>query len=108
MNKYAGETPILLGDAEYKLVYDWKALAEIHSLHGADAFKKNLDPNVLVDIVVCGLKKNHPQITRDFVLNASPPLLPTINTVAAAVNLAYYGVDGEQDTGVEEQTEKKI
>jgi hypothetical protein len=111
MNKYAGETDILIGDKKCTLVFNWRAIAEIHSTLGKDFIadlQNNVNPATIADVLLIGLKKLNPEVTREQILDASPPLLQTVQTVAEAIGFAYFGAEKPvKSEGGEQPTEKK-
>jgi hypothetical protein len=111
-NKYAGEVTFAFGDAEYTLCYDWKAISAVQSKYGNKAFAELFDaPNLatLAGILAIGLKKNHPEMTADKVMDISPPAVEAVKLIDRAVAFAYFGADGlkEIEAQASEADEKK-
>lgn len=96
MNKYRGEQILTIGDQELTLVYDWAALSRIRSEMDLAAQERALSGEMgpLSEVVAAGLARYHPEWTAAKVFDASPPLMPTIRAVEAALNAAYYGPAG--------------
>src|SRR4051794_24089749 len=106
---YTGETPFKIGDKTLTLVFDWRAMAQAQEAHGKDVFKDlmNAGPEVIADVLAIGLSKNHPDITKEKVLDFSPPMIPAINTINQALLYAYFGPDGPPKDPQTEDTGKK-
>lgn len=96
MNPYTGETPITIGGTEYTLVLDWRALSKIKSLFSEKVWTdlKGADPEVLAEVLAIALNKKHPEVTKETILDASPPLVSVISALDKAVAAAYFGADG--------------
>lgn len=103
-NKYTGETSITIGDKELTMVFDFRALARIHTTHGADSIKKFFDrndvwqqsPAIIADYVHIGLQRKHPDISLDEVLDGLPPYVDTIARLSKALVYAYCGADYDE------------
>lgn len=94
VNRIRGECSVNLGGREHRLCYDWDALTKID-----ESFPDGLDltrPEVLSQVVAIGI--GDPEITPEMVSEYSPPLLPTIEAVEKAHNLAYFGQLEADDT----------
>lgn len=98
-NNYTGDTPLVWPGSSYTLRYDWRALAAIQT-----AFEGKIDEHVgpalgdplshvddFLTIVVAGLAKHHPEMTREAIEEMSPPVGITRDAVVAAINRASYG-----------------
>lgn len=110
MNKYTGEVDIKLGEKTCTLIYDWRAIAQIQSTLGKDFItdlQKNVNPGSIAEVLVIGLKKKNPEVTVDQILDASPPLLHTIEIVATAIGFAYFGAEGVPEKAGAADPEKK-
>lgn len=95
-NKYTGEVTLDLAGVSCTLVYDWRALADIQSKYGEDAFDTlfediNGDFEKLADILAAGLRRHHPEMTAAAVMEASPALLPVREAVHLAILAAFLG-----------------
>lgn len=96
-NAYLGESTVNLSGKAYTLVYTWRGLAEIQTKFGGNILKElfsGLSPLTVAEIIHIGLKKNHPEITLDHVIDSSPPMIPTLQALDRALALAYFGADG--------------
>lgn len=98
-NKYTAEITVQIDKKKCVLVYDWHALSELHSrfpddLRGGllDVGKVN-DPLKLAAILAIGLKKHHPDVTEEFIIDLAPPLVPMKKPLDEALALAYFGAD---------------
>lgn len=96
-NAYTGRAPLQLDGREFGLVFDWEALARVKSELGGDALKiiaEGPDPERLALIVAIGLARLHPEMSAPAVMALSPPFVPTMNAVSAALSVAYWGPKG--------------
>ena len=95
-NPYTGETPIEIGGEELTLVFDWRALARMRAELGEDGQVRALggDVEALAQLVEIGLARRHPGWDAGRVLDASPPLMATVDAVTKALNAAYFGPGG--------------
>lgn len=93
-NKYTGEASITIGKDTHSVSFNWRKLAKIKSLF-TDQIWSNLqgaDPETLAEILVIGIDKH--DVTKDYILDNSPPLIPVIKALDEAVGYAYFGPDG--------------
>jgi len=97
-----GNYKIIITGKEYNLRFDWKALAEVESAHGDTPNLFNSD--VVASIASMGMIRSHPEMTKDRIIELSPPLVPFINSVQKALNWAYFG----KDSAPEDTQKKKI
>lgn len=100
MNPYRGEFEIeWLNGEKRTIVYDWHAIATLRKKFGEDANviveKMNSDFDVMADVVMIGLRKYHPEITAKDVMDASPPIIPTVQAVVDSLNIVM-GIKGEE------------
>jgi len=96
-NNYTGETEFLFDGHSLNLCYDWRALGEIQTKHGATILKElfsGINPLIVADLLLIGCKKHHPDMTLDKILDMSPPLVAAIKAVDKALERAYFGADG--------------
>lgn len=89
INKITGENEIQIAGRVYMLRYDWRALAEVVQRHG-DA-PNMMNPEVIASIAAIGLAKRYPDITAEFIMELSPPLLPFSRAIQEAIQWAYFG-----------------
>ncbi|SRR5581483_6793029 len=93
---HTGEKKIEIGGKKVTLVYDWKAISRAQAAHGSEVFNLLLSsgPEVVADVLAIGLEKSNPEMTAEAILELSPPLIPAINAIHAALSVAYWGPDG--------------
>jgi hypothetical protein len=94
-NAYLGEVDIELGGQSYTMVLDWRAIAEVNTKFGKDAFT-NLsaaigDSEKLAGILCVALKKHHEGMTVEKIMDLSPPLLLVATCLDLALTYAVYG-----------------
>lgn len=92
-NKYTGEVPLKVGDKDGILVYDWAALAVIKS-NTTQAEIGNLaqmHPEKLALVMAAGFKKKNPDITVEYIMANSPPIMDAAQAVDRALLFAYHG-----------------
>jgi hypothetical protein len=104
MTKYNGEVKVKLGGKDYTIVYNWAALADIQEKHGFNLLLNlaNAKIDAVADVLLVGLKKHHPDVTKEFLLEASPPLIPLLTALNEAVTYCFYGADGAPKEAGEE------
>lgn len=112
MNQYTAQVPIEILGAEYKLELDWRAIGRIKTELGDRALANihSHSPEDITTILLIGLAKHHPEVTRDMVLNSSPPWLPTLNKIQLALAYFYWGAEGpplDKDDAPAEDDSKK-
>ena len=100
MSNITGEYKIEISGKTYTMRFDWKALAEVQVAHGD--IPNLLNSEVVASVASFGLIRNHPEMTKDRIMELSPPLTPFMNKVTKALNWAYFGKDS-----VPEDAEKK-
>lgn len=115
-NPYTAETAITIGGQQCSLVFDWLALAAIHTECGADAinntFKKSTmwqqSPMVYAKMVHAGLKAKHPEVTFEQVVSGLPPFAIVVEILTTALLVAYFGNDNPQpaDDGSADDSKK--
>jgi hypothetical protein len=95
INKITGEQGVEIGGREYVLRYDWQALSDVEQAHGGEP---NLfDPAIVASVASFGLRKRHPEMTADKIMELSPPLVPFAQAVQAALQWSYFGPDAVPD-----------
>lgn len=92
MSAYDGAVSVRLGAADYELRFDWAALAEIKQRHGDEA--DLMDLSVLASVASIGLRRAHPELTSERILQLSPPVAPLVWAVQRALEWAYFGPEG--------------
>ena len=93
MNKYTGEVDFKLGDKTYTLVFDWRAIAEYQSRFGKDANIEDFSLEQIAETLLIGLKKHHPDISIDDIMDQSPPLGYVSDCIIEAFVYAHHGVE---------------
>ena len=96
-NKYTGATPLMLNGKKYTLVFDWRALAKLRSQFNDKDISNLLNEGQIGDIaaiVAIGLEKHHDHMTAETVIEISPPLMTTLESLDDALTFAYFGPDG--------------
>ena len=92
-----GETPVDLGTlGRCTLRYDWRAQAQLQPLVSEcdlAAVLAGHEPERFAAIVAVGLRRHHPTITAERLLDVSPPLTPVARAVVVALNRARFGRD---------------
>ncbi|NFV79995.1 hypothetical protein [Magnetospirillum aberrantis] len=96
VNPYTGDTPVSIGGRRLTLAFDWLAISAVRTDLGADGQAAALagDLYKLASLIAIGLRRHHPDWTGDMVVAASPPVVPTIKAVEAALAAAWFGPDG--------------
>jgi hypothetical protein len=96
-NAYTAETPVAIEGKELILRFDWRALGAVKTEFGTAALGDLIrgdDPHALAKMLAIGLAKRHPEWTVERILDASPPVMPTVDALTAALNAAYFGPGG--------------
>ena len=114
-NQYTGTQEITLAGKTCQIVYDWLALSEIHTEYGKEIINnlfKAASPEQMAGILAIGLKKHHADMTKEAILELSPPFIPTVAVIDKALAFAYFGPGIEHETeseaaGEAEPTKKK-
>lgn len=107
MNKYTGEITIKIVGKDYPVCFNWRALSKVKSLF-TDAIWSNLqgaDPEKLAEILEIGI--DNPEVTKEFILDASPPLISVVKVLDQAVGFAYFGPDGVPEATDQSDDNKK-
>lgn len=107
MNKYTG-TVDFFGK---KMQFTWGAISELKSRFSD--FKpediQNLnDLDKIAEIIAIGLKAHNPDITKDDIINMSPPLIKAVNILDSALVVAYLGTDVLEEVEAQEEPKKKV
>lgn len=95
-NPYTGDTPVEIGGQRLTLAFDWAAFSEIRASLGREGQALALagDLKALAALTAIGLKRHHPEWDAAMVTGHSPPVMPTIKAVEAAMTAAWFGPDG--------------
>ena len=110
-NKVTGEYPIEINENTYTLVFNWKALAQINDEHGIAALQDVggiMNPETVAGILLAGLETKHAgELTKEDIIKASPPLVPTIQIIAEAIHFCYFGTEREETNQEQSKSKKK-
>lgn len=109
-NAYTGEVEIIIGGLPLTMQFNWRALATVHQECGPNAIKDiyNLSAEDVAKIIHAGLKKHHPEVTLDMVMDGAPPLIPALAKLDQAISFAYFGTDSLKPAdGAEDDSKKK-
>ncbi|MDA3835855.1 MAG: hypothetical protein PF495_20985 [Spirochaetales bacterium] len=97
-----GQKKTKINGKSYFLRFNWKAFAEIAAKYGDSP---NLfEPETVAFIGSAGLREQHPEMTQEKIVGASPPLIPFANDVQEALKWAYFG---DQPVPLEDDVKKK-
>lgn len=112
MNQYTAQVPFAINGTEYMLELDWRAVARIKTELGDRALANihSHSPEDIATIIIIALAKHHPEVTREMVLDGSPPWLLTLNKIQLALAYFYWGAEGppqDKDAEPEEDESKK-
>lgn len=104
-----GEVHLDIAGERLTLVYDWRALSRIRSELGPKAVTIALDGDLdsLSKLIEAGLAKHHPDWTADRVMEASPPMNPTVEAVTEALHCAYWGTKEPPEDDGQNPPERK-
>ena len=102
-NDFTGDTALDLGGTVYRLRFSWTALAALETKFGSRALLGLNSPTKLAETIAIGLQEHHPEMTAARILEISPPLRPTLDTVTAALNRAMWGRASGADREVNPQ-----
>jgi hypothetical protein len=108
-NKYTGEVTIKIGEKTFTLVYDWTAIALLESELGAEVLRALFDagPVALSKILSVGMAKHHPEMTPEKVMELSPPIFPARKAIDDALEVSYFGPEGQPEAKAEDMAEGK-
>jgi hypothetical protein len=54
-----------------------------------------------------GLKKHNPEMTKDYILDISPPFVPMVQALDKALYVSYFGAEAPKETQPEAEDTKK-
>lgn len=92
MNPITGECELEIAGKKYILRYDWKALSAVEGAHGETPNLFNAQ--VVASVASFGLRRNHPEMTAEKIMELSPPLIPFAKAIQTALQWAYFGNEG--------------
>ena len=98
MSKYDGQFEFELKGRRLTICYDWAALSLLsdypNSLPEVSKPIAEINPERIAEVLSCGLIANHPDMTKDAIMEWSPPLIRSVMVIDKALSYAYYGPDG--------------
>jgi hypothetical protein len=108
MNNYTGEKTIVLGGKDYTICFDWRAISRVHSECGMAVLGDLLraSPEAIGVVLEAGLAKYHPEFKKEHLFDITPPLIPIVKAIDAAIHAAYFGPD-DPDFTPEPENKKK-
>lgn len=80
---------IRIGDKVYHARFEYDTYGDVRTKHGENP--DYLNPLVLSDYILAGLKDQVPDLTLDAIKKARPPLVPAILDIKDAIQNLYYG-----------------
>ena len=80
---------VIIDGKQYKCYFEYETYGEVRDKHGADP--DYLNPTVLVDYIVAGLKAKNPEMTVEVILKGRPPMIPAVLDVKDAIQNLFYG-----------------
>lgn len=101
MSKYDGNFEFELNGRPLTICYDWAALAALSEF--PESVKEiakpinEVNPERVAEVMACGLMRHHPEMTKDVLLEMSPPLYRCIRVIDTALTYAYFGADEKPD-----------
>ena len=92
-NKYTGEVPFKVGEKQGTLVFDYNALAIVKSQITQEELDNlaQLAPDKLAIMAAAGFKKLSPDITAEYIMDNSPPIMLLATAIDRALLFAYHG-----------------
>ena len=90
-NKHTGIVTISIGGKSAKLVYDYEAIAAFQAEFGKKADINDFGLTQLVDTLLIGLKRHNPDITKEEIFKASPPVAQMSDWLVKAFLYAQHG-----------------
>ena len=104
MNPVTGEARIDICGTAYTIRFDWAALAEISRAHGDSP---NLfSPEIVASVAAVGMRRHHPDITAERIMELSPPLVPFAESVQRSLQWAYFGPEDPPKEGQKKSPQK--
>ena len=107
-NKFNGEVNIEILGKTCIICFDWEAIGRLNTLFTPtelDDITEGRGGNHLLDLLLVGLAKHHPDITKEDIEKSLPPFIPTMEAVGRSMNYGYFGTDIAPE--VEEPAKKK-
>ena len=98
-NPNTGHKQVDIGGKTYTLRYTWRVLAAVSAEHGdnPDLF----DVETVASVGAMGI--DDPEITKERIMEISPPLIPFAKAVQEAMRWAYFGGIAPDGSGAVDQ-----
>jgi hypothetical protein len=93
---------VIIDGKHYKCYFEYDTYGEVREKYGSEP--DYLNSNVLMDYLVAGLKSKNPELTREVIAKARPPIIPAALDVKDAIQNLYYG---DIDPNEEEEEKPK-
>lgn len=95
-NKYTGEVALTIGDKSGNLVFKWAELAAVRTQYpDVKDFRLGAlmltNPEHLAGILAIGFSRLNSEITKDFIMEVSPPILSMASALDKAMAHSYFG-----------------
>lgn len=85
----SSEPEIEIDGQKYKAQFSYETFAVLRKKYGDEADMMN--PEVLALHALQAIKRNHPMVTLEQIMAASPPMVPVGRAVRIAMNRLFYG-----------------
>jgi hypothetical protein len=91
---HLGTVDLAICGKTVQLKYDWAALSNVITKHGVEVIAAifTASPAQIADMVVMGAPTSG--LTAEEIMKSSPPLMPIMKALDAAIGFAYWGPDG--------------
>ena len=105
-NPVRGTVPVEIGGVTYVMRLNWHGIAQIRELY-PDGYDL-MDVKTLATIMSICLP-NNPEMTVDRIMDESPPIEPSIESVSNMINYSWFGskVEPEKPEKREEENPQK-
>ncbi len=93
-NAHIGDVEVDIGGKKYRLRYDWKAISEVQAQFGTgniSSLFSQASPDFVAGMLLIGLRRHHPDLTKEQLFEASPPISDTLKKIDLALNIAMFG-----------------
>jgi len=98
-NKYTGDVELEIAGQIKTMRFDWRAISDARSVLDTDITKTDfrlLELPVLSHVAAAGLKRHHPELTADVIMELSPPVYLLCYAIDVALAFAYMGAGGQE------------
>jgi len=108
-NKYKGETHLVIDGKKHTIDFDWNALAILKQTVTDKELEQvvsgeNLE--LVADVLAVGLKKHHPEMTAQMIMDLSPPFVTAVQALEQALTYSYFGAS-DPETAAPQNRKKK-